>query len=156
MSQNSQSQEENVAPNFDCNAGLRLSDSESDEEDSNNVSVSIKSLAKPTEKPEVIASTSSAAEASSSQLNMAKIMENLRETEKVQEQLKSIQGKSLEPRKNIDDLNVSQLLALGETSKKRSQNAMSESDSEWEDVEGKLDENRMRIRKLLKKFRYEE
>lgn len=136
---------------------MRLSDSDSDEDEPSLLKIPVKSFEKPaTSEPKP--STSAAIETPSNQLNMAQIMENLRETEKVQEQLKSIQGKSLEPSKKIDDLNVSQLLALGESigSKKRSQNVLSESDSEWEDVEGKIDVNRIRIRKLLKKFRYEE
>lgn len=69
-------------------------------------------------------------------LNMIKIFESLKETEKIQDQFRNICSKSYKAKKDLDHLNVRQILALGGegVGDGLSQNE----DSEWEEVQGTI------------------
>lgn len=166
LSQIQSDNENEEPPDFDCNAGVRLSDSSDDEEIPTTSKVAKKTI--PQEEPKMKSNpVKDSIESSGSAINMNKILQNLQEAEKDTEQLRNIQTKRLNINQETDNMNISQLLMLelGETgstaksSKKRTQDEMDSDSDEWEEVEGKkikIPEHRLKVRKLLKKFRYEE
>lgn len=161
-----QSDDNEEPPDFDCNAGVRLSDSSDDEEIPTTSKVVKRTI--PQEAPKMKSNpVKDSIEKSSGAINMNQILQNLQEAEKDTEELRNIQSKRLNINQETDNLNISQLLMLelGETgstaksSKKRTQDEMDSDSDEWEEVEGKkrkIPEHRLKVRKLLKKFRYEE
>lgn len=169
LSQIQSDNENEEPPDFDCNAGVRLSDSSDDEEILTSSKVAKKTI--PQEEPKMksnpVKDSIEKSSSSGSAINMNKILQNLQEAEKDTEQLRNIQTKRLNINQETDNMNISQLLMLelGETgstaksSKKRTQDEMDSDSDEWEEVEGKkikIPEHRLKVRKLLKKFRYEE
>lgn len=137
--------------------GLRLSDP-SDSENDDGPSTSAKALQK-IEKKKTSTITSSNHEASrKAVVDLKTVHDNLQLMEEAKANMLKYQRK---PDSQKEHFNIAELLALGETgettpqeshtSKKASQN--NESDSEWEEVEGK----RLKIRsylKILKKYEY--
>lgn len=155
---------DNDPPNFDCSAGVQLSDSESeDESSSNQITVPKQTVTILEQKKKSNPIINSINEASGSSINMSKILQNLQEVEKTTEQLKNMQTKANNSEKDIDNMNISQLLALGESSTKTSKRAHTQVESddsdEWEEVEGKrvkISIHRLKVRSYLKRFRFEE
>lgn len=122
-----QSENEDPVPEFDCFAGVELSDSaDSDEEYLDQIIVSNKIVEMPPQ---------SNNESSELHLNMIKIMENLKESEQIQEQFRNVYSKQTSIfNRELDHLNVRQILALGENKS----GLKSEDDSDWEEVEGNV------------------
>lgn len=123
-----QSENEDPVPEFDCFAGVELSESaDSDEEYLDQIIVSNKIVEMPRQ---------SNTESSELHLNMIKIMENLKESEQIQDQFRNVYSKQTSIfNRELDHLNVRQILALGEN---KSGLKSEDDNSDWEEVEGNV------------------
>lgn len=157
-----------VVPDFDCNAGMDLSDSESSDSDSDKTP-------KPTtaddEKKKTSSLIDSINKSSGKTIDLRFIHDNLKQMEADKQKLLNYKSSSKEEDK-LNMIDIGQLLALGEAGpsttatkvkrkKVRSSQTLSQqaddSDSDnWDAVEGKRPNKRIKIMNLLKKFEYVE
>lgn len=146
-------------PEYDCSGGLRLSDN-SDSEIDDGPSTSSKAIQNEKKKSShTITSSSTNKTSVNSVTDLKKIHDNLQLMEQARANMMKYEKK---PSSQEENVNIADLLAMGETAqqetstnKKSSQRSRNDSDSEWEEVEGK----RVKVRrylKILKKFEYNE
>ena len=152
-----------LMPDFDCNAGMDLLDSESNDSDNE---TSTKPISADDEKRKTSSLIDSINKASGKTIDLRLLHDNLKQMEADKQKLLNYKPSN----KNEADINISdiaQLLALGEAGpsttnakKKRtktSQKQADDSDSDnWDEVEGKRPSKRIKIINLLKKFEYVE
>jgi hypothetical protein len=146
-------------PQFDCSGGLRLSDSES------NSDVEEKAVVKSIQKKKVLETTNNDTEDEGNEDGLIKVHDNLQKMKALGEKLAGTSNNKVsKTSQQKENVNVADILAMGETKsknkqksqKKRAVESDSDSDNNWEDVEGK---KRMCIGRnnyvdLLKKFEY--
>lgn len=151
------SQEDESVPQFDCSGGLKLSDSEEDDDDEDE-KTSQKST-KTFKRNNLIDSINESSK--SSLVDLKKLHDNYQDYETAKEKMKtykkSAQNGGASQKEN---LNIADLLALGEktekvASQKRSRVDDSDSDDAWEDVEGKRVKI-PRFKKRLRRYEYDE
>lgn len=135
-------------PNFDCNAGMQLTDSEIEDEDfiepkkEPDVKNDDEELEDTDKKNSMISKIN---QESSSRVNFNQLHQYTKDLERAKEQLKNMKSDTFKDDSNID---VSKLLAMGEGSVKvasspktvpvKRKRAGQESDSDWEEVQGKV------------------
>lgn len=128
-------------PDFDCNIGVNLSDSESSGDEDAPI---VRKVVVQNEEPEQKNLISNINQASGSKMNLQKNFENLAAMEKSKQMLLNYKSKAT--KNDNDAVDVSDLLAMGESSKSQSHHKKKvapikekngDSDSDWEEVEGK-------------------
>lgn len=164
----SESEDENKAPNFDCSGGLQLSDSGSDSESED------QKVKKGKSDLTIQNSQSNDSSDNEQDANGLKVVhDNLQKMKEIAKKLAETANKKVAKVTSKENVNISDILAMGETvakdarakssksksQKKRAQSDESDSDDNWEDVEGKnkkikLDEPS--YVEILKKYEYVE
>lgn len=155
-----------TVPDFDCNAGMDLSDSESSDSDS-------EKPPKPTtaddEKKKTSSLIDSINKSSGKTIDLRFIHDNLKQMEADKQKLLNYKSSNKEEDK-LNMIDIGQLLALGEagpsttkvkkkkvrSSQNQSQQADDSDSDNWDAVEGKRPRKRIKIMNLLKKFEYVE
>lgn len=115
VTQMSKTTSEDKVPEFDCNAGMNLSDSEDDEEEIKPTTLASQMI----EEDEEVKTNSKGSSSliaginknSAGQIDFHKLIQYNREATEAEEKLKNIKAATF---KNEDNLNVSKLLAMGE------------------------------------------
>lgn len=153
-------EDEDKMPEFDCNAGLNLSDG-SDDDDFEDVPVQSK---KPTFLSDENLENSINENTANTAVDFQTIQDNYRKFEQAREKMKNYKKPATtggSQKEKSDD--IAGLLAMGESSaikkaslkrSQKEQNDDSDSDDAWEDVEGKR-VKLPRYKKILKHFEYD-
>lgn len=151
-------------PNFDCTAGLCLSDSESEGEDDK------VSNEQPKSKKIAVVKTQSndkeVDEQAGDDDKLKRVHDNLQKMNEIAEKLAGASKKKVSKDSQKENVNVADILALGESGaskpkakmkkKRQAQSDESESDDNWEDVEGNKPKkiNSHSYVEQLKRFEY--
>lgn len=146
-------QEASEAPNFDCNAGMNLSDSsdneDNDEKNENNYSADVDDSGEKKKTSSIINDINK--QSSSEVHDFSHLQQFNKNLESAKEQLTKLKEKEASTSKAADESDITKLLSLGEGTnsshttlsqsnrkhKSSQRNAQNSDDSDWENVSGK-------------------